>query len=140
MLFFKQKIGADKIRPEMPNWLQNIADNTHKLENRADDTAQMEDRMHPPAGFAKAVERCAYRVYNAACKNPQKRRSRHGGDGGLESDDHAPAHGQVKDHGELGILFEIDGRKHGGGNGTAPHDAKQHPRPACNKAGIKCVD
>ena len=77
--------------------------------------------------FADEVEHRPQRVGHAAGQDVGEAGPRHGGDGVAQADDHAPAHGEIADHGKAGVFFQVDGVEHDADGGADPFHRENRP-------------
>lgn len=90
----------------------------------------MKNAVHPAVALSQTVEHRADGIDDAAGEDPQQSGEGDSGQGGLQGNDDTPAHADVADHAQRGILFQINGGEGGAQSGKPPDQGEQRPAPA----------
>ena len=79
--------------------------------------------------FSDSVEDSANGISDTASQKQNESGQGNGSDGDFCGKDNAPTHADITDHGELGILFEIDRRERDRHGSKSPYKPEDRPSP-----------
>lgn len=109
--------------------LYHIKEYAHELQNGACEDEEVEHRVEPAAAPSESVYHRSDGVGDASREEVRDTGQPYRFNGDLRGEDDAPAHDDIRDHGENTILFQVD-RGHGRGEGgERPDDAEDGPAP-----------